>query len=198
MHSPACGRGSGSAKAEGDGETIGKSTGCRCSLRFPGNRSPGKLVAILEKTLGLERVGIHDDFFRIGGHSLLATQVVAQISHELGIELPLRHLFESPTVAQLAEVVTKLSSAGPRLKQYHKSRRLRAFQYSNRRLRSKKRGTQGEQKMESFLQDVRHGMRVFYRSPLLVITIVVTLSLGIGANTAIFSLVNAVMLSLCR
>ncbi len=48
--------------------------------------------------------------------------------------------------------------------------------------------------MESFLQDVRHGMRVFYRSPLLVITIVVTLSLGIGANTAIFSLVNAVML----
>jgi predicted permease len=48
--------------------------------------------------------------------------------------------------------------------------------------------------METFFQDIRHGMRVFYRSPLLVITIVLTLSLGIGANTAIFSLVNAVML----
>ena len=48
--------------------------------------------------------------------------------------------------------------------------------------------------METFLQDIRHGMRVFFRSPVLMITIVLTLALGIGADTAIFSLVNAVML----
>ncbi|MBZ5493604.1 MAG: ABC transporter permease [Acidobacteriia bacterium] len=48
--------------------------------------------------------------------------------------------------------------------------------------------------METFFQDIRHGLRVFFRSPLLMITIVLTLGLGIGANTAIFSLVNAVML----
>src|ERR1700742_3671420 len=49
-------------------------------------------------------------------------------------------------------------------------------------------------RLETFIQDVRHGMRVFFRSPLLMVTIVATLALGIGANTAIFSLVNAVML----
>jgi predicted permease len=48
--------------------------------------------------------------------------------------------------------------------------------------------------METFFQDIRHGLRGFVRSPLLMITIVLSLALGIGANTAIFSLVNAVML----
>jgi amino acid adenylation domain-containing protein len=67
------------------------------------------LAEIWSTVLGIQRVGIHDPFFELGGHSLLAAQVISRIQEAFQIELPLRTLFEEPTVAGLAAQIEQVS-----------------------------------------------------------------------------------------
>jgi natural product biosynthesis luciferase-like monooxygenase protein len=69
------------------------------------------LASIWSEVLKLDRVGIDDNFFELGGHSLLAMQVMARAREVLTVEIPLRALFEAPTVSLLAERVSAVDFA---------------------------------------------------------------------------------------
>jgi acyl carrier protein len=72
-------------------------------------RSPveKELANIWSNLLKVKAVGVNDNFFELGGHSLLATQLVSRMRKEFEMEIPLRILFETPTVAALAETIEK-------------------------------------------------------------------------------------------
>src|SRR5262249_60070425 len=63
------------------------------------------VAAVWSEVLGLERVGVHDSFFDLGGHSLLATQVLSRLRQLFSVDIPLRRLFEHPTIATLASSI---------------------------------------------------------------------------------------------
>jgi amino acid adenylation domain-containing protein len=77
----------------------------------PENETQELLARIWRDVLGAPRVGVDDSFFELGGHSLLATQVMARVRQALGVEVPLRALFEAPTIRGLERAIGHASRA---------------------------------------------------------------------------------------
>jgi amino acid adenylation domain-containing protein len=73
----------------------------------PRNPVEQALTRIWSELLGVQRVGVHDDFFDLGGHSMLGVQLLFRTRKELGVELPLFSVFQHPTIAGLAEIIAR-------------------------------------------------------------------------------------------
>ncbi|MBW3656898.1 MAG: methyltransferase, partial [Gemmatimonadetes bacterium] len=87
--------------------------GSRGTYVAPRTPAEERMAAIWAEVLGVERVGADDHFFDLGGHSLLATQLVSRVRKAFGTELPLRAVFEAPTLARLARRVEALRAETP-------------------------------------------------------------------------------------
>ncbi|GHO70187.1 hypothetical protein KSC_090790 [Ktedonobacter sp. SOSP1-52] len=95
--------------------TVDEEPGNQDTEQRPRNELEELVSQIWSQVLQVEQLGIYDNFFEVGGHSLLATQVVSRLRRLTGVELPVRALFEAPTVAQLATRLTQELQKGQRL-----------------------------------------------------------------------------------
>jgi phthiocerol/phenolphthiocerol synthesis type-I polyketide synthase E len=69
-----------------------------------------RIAEVWQELLGIDRVGLNDDFFALGGHSLLALRIIFRLNSELGLDLPTNAIFVHPTIAEIAGYIEGLSS----------------------------------------------------------------------------------------
>jgi acyl carrier protein len=73
----------------------------------PATTTERQLASIWSKVLSVDQVGIHDNFFDLGGHSLAAFRMIARVIHSFQLGLPVKALFDAPTVAEMAAIITQ-------------------------------------------------------------------------------------------
>ncbi|MER6577481.1 phosphopantetheine-binding protein, partial [Nonomuraea sp. NPDC001023] len=79
----------------------------------PRNDAEATIARLWGEVLGGDHIGVDDDFFELGGNSLIAVQLIALIRKELGVRLPMRNLFEEPTVAGVAALIDAATASAP-------------------------------------------------------------------------------------
>jgi non-ribosomal peptide synthetase component F len=98
-------------RSEGTSAGVNASEPARNEFVAPRTPVEEILCGIWGEVLKLKPVGVHDNFFELGGHSLLAAQVIARARNVFSAELTLRRLFETPTIAGLAEAIYEIQTA---------------------------------------------------------------------------------------
>ncbi len=78
----------------------------------PSSQTERSLAHLWSEVLNAPEIGRDDDFFALGGHSLAATQVVSRVRTQWGVDLPLRALFDAPTIAEFAAAIEASTSFG--------------------------------------------------------------------------------------
>ncbi|MGW9433513.1 non-ribosomal peptide synthetase, partial [Streptomyces decoyicus] len=92
------------------------------AYRAPTTPEETTIAALFAEVLGVERAGLDDDFFALGGHSLLATRLISRIRSVMTVDIPIRTVFESPTVADLARITARTTKTRrPRLRRMTQS-----------------------------------------------------------------------------
>lgn len=87
----------------------------------PSNEMEADLVGIWEEVLGVHPIGVHDAFPDLGGHSLAAMQVLSRSIQKFAVDIPLKALFESPTIAALAQWLAPLRAANTKMQRYNEA-----------------------------------------------------------------------------
>jgi acyl carrier protein len=80
----------------------------------PRTRDEEKLAMIWADVLGVDRVGVHDDFLALGGESLRAARLISRVLEEFRVTLPLSAVFDAPTVAEMAAQIVRSTGVSGR------------------------------------------------------------------------------------